>query len=48
MQDQDQLWPFNLEPNLDFEYTYVQVGNRYQIGNFNTMLAALTSTIATA
>jgi tripeptidyl-peptidase-1 len=53
MQDQYQVWPFNLEPNLDFEYTMtlaaprridnIQVGDMYQIGNFNSMLAALDS-----
>ena len=50
MQNTTQIWPFNLEPNLDFEYTMtlaapqtidnIQVGDMYQIGNFNNMLAA--------
>ncbi|KAL2133636.1 hypothetical protein VTI74DRAFT_1992 [Chaetomium olivicolor] len=45
-----QIWPFNLESNLDHEYamalvrpqqvTNIQVGDMYLGGNLNTMLAA--------
>ncbi|KAI8635240.1 subtilisin-like protein [Xylariaceae sp. FL1651] len=45
------LSPFNLEPDLDFEYAMalthpqpvqnIQVGSRYQVGNLNNLLAAL-------
>ncbi|KAK6069361.1 alkaline serine protease [Seiridium cupressi] len=50
MQTEVQIAPFNLEPNLDFQYsmaltdpqpvTNIQVGDLYQGGNFNHMLAA--------
>ena len=45
-----QMLPFNVEPDLDFEYAMaltapqkvidIQVGDKYQLGNLNLMLAA--------
>ncbi|PKS12421.1 hypothetical protein jhhlp_000627 [Lomentospora prolificans] len=53
-----ELLPFNLEPNLDYQYsmsmaypqpvTNIQVGDQYQIGNINSMLAAFDETYCTA
>ncbi|RYP67836.1 hypothetical protein DL771_007013 [Monosporascus sp. 5C6A] len=50
LQTDIQIWPFNLESNLDHEYamalarpqpvTNIQVGDKFLGGNLNTMLAA--------
>ncbi|EME78003.1 uncharacterized protein MYCFIDRAFT_33445 [Pseudocercospora fijiensis CIRAD86] len=57
-QTEYKLPPFNLEPNLDFEYVMslvspmpvidIQVGDRYAGGNWNNMLAAFDETYCDA
>ncbi|CAI4212083.1 unnamed protein product [Parascedosporium putredinis] len=54
----EKILSFNLEPNLDYQYgmamaypqpvTNIQVGDMYQIGNLNNMLAAFDETYCTA